>query len=171
MHQNVIDCLVERGFVDQMTSEDLRGHLQEPRKVYVGFDPTADSLHLGNLIPVMGLAWFQRFGHTPIAIVGGATGRIGDPSGKSSERPLLSEETLEHNVRCLDRFFQSIFPSASFLIVQNNKTMITSLPIAAAVMPSVATWCSLSYVALWAKMTNFGGVGIPTSSVRGLSRC
>lgn len=123
MHQNVIDCLLERGFIDQMTSEDLRDHLKNPRKVYVGFDPTADSLHLGNLIPVMGLAWFQKFGHTPVAIVGGATGRIGDPSGKSSERPFLSDEVLEHNVRCLDRFFQSIFPSSDPrpIVLNNNE--------------------------------------------------
>ena len=108
--ENVIECLLARGFVDQMTSEDLVEHLKLPRKVYVGFDPTADSLHLGNLIPVMGLAWFQKFGHTPFALVGGGTGRIGDPSGKSVERPLLSDETLENNVRCLDRFFHKIFP-------------------------------------------------------------
>lgn len=122
MKKNVIDCLEERGFIDQMTSEDLRAHLESPRKVYVGFDPTADSLHLGNLIPVMGLAWFQKFGHTPFAIVGGATGRIGDPSGKSSERPLLSDETLEHNVRCLDRFFHKIFPKKDPkpMVVNNN---------------------------------------------------
>ncbi len=123
MHKNVIDCLLERGFIDQMTSDDLREHVSSPRKVYVGFDPTADSLHLGNLIPVMGLAWFQKFGHTPIAIVGGGTGRIGDPSGKNLERPLLSDEKLEHNVRCLDRFFQSIFPSAGPrpIVLNNNE--------------------------------------------------
>lgn len=126
-HRNVIDCLLERGFIDQMTSEDLRKHLEEPRAVYVGFDPTADSLHLGSLIPVMGLAWFQKFGHTPIAIVGGGTGRIGDPSGKSIERPLLSDETLEHNVRALDRFFQSIFPPvAPRPIVLNNNDWLGS---------------------------------------------
>ncbi len=123
MHKNVIDCLLERGFIDQMTSEDLREHVSVPRKVYVGFDPTADSLHLGNLIPVMGLAWFQKFGHTPVAIVGGGTGRIGDPSGKSLERPLLSDEMLEHNVCCIDRFFQSIFPSADPrpIVLNNNE--------------------------------------------------
>lgn len=126
MHKNVIDCLLERGFIDQMTSDDLREHVNTPRKVYVGFDPTADSLHLGNLIPVMGLAWFQKFGHTPVAIVGGGTGRIGDPSGKSLERPLLSDETLEHNVCCLDQFFQAIFPSvAPRPIVLNNNEWLS----------------------------------------------
>jgi len=123
MHKNVVNCLLERGFIDQMTSEELRAHLEKPRKVYVGFDPTADSLHLGNLIPVMGLAWFQKFGHTPVAIVGGGTGRIGDPSGKSTERPLLSDETLEGNVRCLDQFFQGIFPRSEPrpLVLNNNE--------------------------------------------------
>lgn len=123
VHKHVIDCLEERGFIDQMTSEGLREHLMEPRKVYVGFDPTADSLHLGNLIPIMGLAWFQKFGHTPVAIVGGGTGRIGDPSGKSLERPLLSDEVLEHNIRQMDKFFHSIFPSVSPrpIVLNNNE--------------------------------------------------
>ncbi|MBS0625930.1 MAG: tyrosine--tRNA ligase [Verrucomicrobia bacterium] len=122
MKKNLIDCLVERGFVDQITSEDLKTHLDTPRKVYAGFDPTADSLHLGNLIPVMGLAWFQKFGHTPVAIVGGGTGRIGDPSGKSNERPLLSDEILDHNVRCLEQFFHKILPAKNPkpMVINNN---------------------------------------------------
>ncbi|HEV7736294.1 MAG TPA: tyrosine--tRNA ligase, partial [Chlamydiales bacterium] len=62
--QNVIDCLQERGFIDSMTSEELKSAVSRPLKIYCGFDPTADSLHLGNLVPVMGLAWFQKFGHT-----------------------------------------------------------------------------------------------------------
>jgi tyrosyl-tRNA synthetase len=73
-------------------------HLQEGmRSAYVGFDPTADSLHIGNLVPIMLLAHYQRCGHKPVALVGGATGMIGDPSGKSSERNLLDEATLRHN--------------------------------------------------------------------------
>lgn len=101
-----------------MTHAELRDKANHPMKVYVGFDPTADSLHLGNLVGIMGLAWFQRFGHTPVALLGGATGRIGDPSGKSSERPLLDDETLEHNMKCLHAFFHKIlkFPT----IVNNN---------------------------------------------------
>src|SRR5215470_12986651 len=65
---------------------------------YIGFDPTASSLHVGSLLTVMGLARMQRFGHSPIAIVGGGTGMIGDPSGKSQERLLLSSEQIEQNV-------------------------------------------------------------------------
>ena len=68
---------------------------------YIGFDPTADSLHIGNLVQIMTLVHFQRFGHKPFALVGGATGMVGDPSGKSAERNLLSEETLKHNQRCV----------------------------------------------------------------------
>lgn len=95
---NVIDVLQERGFIDALTSEDLHQLTEQPTRIYCGFDPTADSLHLGNLVAIMGLAWFQRFGHTPVAIVGGATGMIGDPSGKSAERQLLDEATLTHNL-------------------------------------------------------------------------
>lgn len=95
---NVIDVLVERGFVEAMTSEDLRSLVQSPLKIYCGFDPTSDSLHLGNMVAIMGLAWFQKFGHTPVALIGGATGMIGDPSGKSSERQLLDDSTIQNNL-------------------------------------------------------------------------
>ncbi|CAA0194478.1 Tyrosine--tRNA ligase [Tenacibaculum maritimum] len=79
-------------------------HLMEQmRSAYVGFDPTADSLHIGNLVPIMLLAHYQRCGHKPIALVGGATGMIGDPSGKSSERNLLDEKTLRHNQECVKK--------------------------------------------------------------------
>ena len=67
---------------------------------YIGFDPTADSLGVGNLVQVMTLVHFQRCGHKPIALVGGATGMVGDPSGKSQERNLLDEKTLDHNLSC-----------------------------------------------------------------------
>lgn len=121
--RNVIDVLAERGFIEQMTHQDLRERVNQPIKAYVGFDPTADSLHLGNLVPIMGLAWFQKFGHTPVAILGGATGLIGDPSGKSSERTLLDAPTLAHNVRCLEAFFHKILNFAQGprpLILNNN---------------------------------------------------
>jgi len=120
--KNVIDTLVERGFIDQMTHEELRSRVNLPIKAYVGFDPTADSLHLGNLVGIMGLAWFQKFGHTPFAILGGATGLIGDPSGKSAERNLLDQETLAHNVSCLEKFFKKIlnFPNGPRPVILNN---------------------------------------------------
>lgn len=96
---NIIETLKERGLIEAMTSEDLPKITEKSIKVYCGFDPTADSLHLGNMVAIMGLAWFQRFGHTPVAIVGGATGMIGDPSGKQSERQLLDEQTIQLNAK------------------------------------------------------------------------
>src|ERR1700749_2449507 len=87
-----------RGFLEATTSDDLDVFLSEaPRTIYVGFDPTADSLHLGNLIPVMGLAHAQRHGHRPLGLGGGGTGLIGDPSGKTAERMLLSQKQAEYN--------------------------------------------------------------------------
>src|ERR1019366_9143705 len=70
---------------------------------YVGFDPTADSLHIGSLIPIIVLMHLQKFGHKPIVLVGGATGMVGDPSGKSEERNLLSTEVLNHNVKSVQK--------------------------------------------------------------------
>lgn len=96
--KNVIELLEERGFIEALTNEELRILCKEPLKVYCGFDPSSDSLHLGNMVAIMGLAWFQRCGHTPVALVGGATGMIGDPSGKSAERQLLDAVTIEKNL-------------------------------------------------------------------------
>ncbi|MBA3237816.1 MAG: tyrosine--tRNA ligase [Parachlamydiaceae bacterium] len=96
--RNVIDLLEERGFIEALTNEELRTLANKPLKVYCGFDPSSDSLHIGNMVAIMGLAWFQRCGHTPVAIVGGATGMIGDPSGKSQERQFLDSETIEKNL-------------------------------------------------------------------------
>ncbi len=105
---NVIETLKERGFIEAMTSEELVELAKKPLKVYCGFDPTSDSLHLGNLVAIIGLAWFQRFGHSPVAIVGGATGMIGDPSGKSSERQLLDEKSIEVNLKGISKNLEAI---------------------------------------------------------------
>mmetsp|Transcript_52406 Transcript_52406/g.87120 ORF Transcript_52406/g.87120 Transcript_52406/m.87120 type:complete len:546 (+) Transcript_52406:53-1690(+) len=98
---NVIEVLRERGLLQAVTHEDIgqRLNVDEAVTVYAGFDPTADSLHLGNLVAIMALAHFQRAGHRPIAVVGGATGLIGDPSGRKTERDLISNETIERNLR------------------------------------------------------------------------
>lgn len=101
MIKNFVEELQWRGMIHD-AMPNIEEHLMETmRAAYVGFDPTADSLHIGNLVPIMLLAHLQRCGHKPVALVGGATGMIGDPSGKSSERNLLDEKTLQHNQTCV----------------------------------------------------------------------
>lgn len=121
---NVIDCLKERGLVDAMTSEELPKLLEQPLKVYLGFDPTADSLHIGSLVGIVVLRWFQKFGHTPVVIVGGATARIGDPSGKSIERPLLDAAAIDYNVARIKRHFDAVLdffhPRVRPLLLNND---------------------------------------------------
>ena len=119
-----------RGFLEAATSDDLDAFLSEARRtLYVGFDPTADSLHLGSLIPVMALAHAQRHGHRPIALVGGGTGLIGDPSGKASERTLLTREKTEENAagigKQLSRFFDLSSPDKALLL--NNADWLAPL--------------------------------------------
>src|SRR5438034_757835 len=99
MPTNVVQELRWRGLLQQMTDEALEKRLQqEPFTLYCGFDPTADSLAAHHMIALLNLARFQKAGHRPIALVGGGTGFIGDPSGKSEERSLLTPEQLEKNV-------------------------------------------------------------------------
>src|SRR5215475_10090094 len=103
-----------RGFIEATTSNDLDTHLSEAqRTIYAGFDPTADSLHLGSLVPVMALAHAQRCGHRPLAIVGGGTGLIGDPSGKSVERTLLSQEETDRNAAAIGKQLGKFFDLSS----------------------------------------------------------
>jgi len=103
MKKNFVNELTWRGMIHQVmpgTEEQLQ---KEVTTGYIGFDPTADSLHIGNLVQIMSLVHFQRCGHKPIALVGGATGMVGDPSGKSAERNLLSEDLLRHNQSCVKK--------------------------------------------------------------------
>ena len=94
--KNFVEELRWRGMIHDVMP-DTEAHLMEQmRSAYIGFDPTADSLHIGNLVPIMLLAFYQRSGHKPIALVGGATGMIGDPSGKSNERNLLASQTCRY---------------------------------------------------------------------------
>lgn len=102
MQRTVIDELRERGFIFQMTETGVEEAAKKEKLiVYVGFDPTAASLHLGHVIPIMGLAHLQRYGHQPIALVGGGTALIGDPSGKQTERALLPKEKIEANAESI----------------------------------------------------------------------
>ena len=99
-NKNAFDILKERGFIKQTVyEEDLYNQLgKEPTPFYVGFDPTADSLHIGHYIPVMAMAHMQRAGHKPIALFGGGTAMIGDPSGRTDMRQMMTRETIAHNV-------------------------------------------------------------------------
>ena len=124
MTKNIIDHLEKRGLIDQITSESLKEKVNAPIRLYAGFDPTADSLHLGHLVPILVLGWFQKFGHIPVAIIGGATGRIGDPSGKSIERPFLEDQIIEGNVKSITKFLKRILrtedSSIEPIILNNN---------------------------------------------------
>jgi tyrosyl-tRNA synthetase len=122
----LLDDLRWRGLVHQTTDDEGLGKWldEKPRGVYAGFDPTADSLHVGSLLPLMLLRRFQQVGHRPIAVVGGATGMIGDPSGKSQERNLLSAEAIEENVAGLraqmQRFLDFDASSSAAVLVNNH---------------------------------------------------
>ena len=119
-----IDELKWRGLIHDSTP-GLQKYLKDSqRTAYIGFDPTSDSLHIGSLVPIMLLAHFQKSGHQPIALVGGATGMIGDPSGKSSERNLLDETTLKKNESCikeqLSQFLSFDDKLSNHALIKNN---------------------------------------------------
>ena len=101
MVKNFVEELKWRGMIQDMMPGTEEKLMEGPTAAYVGIDPTADSLHIGHLVSVMILKHFQNCGHKPLALIGGATGMIGDPSMKSQERNLLDEQTLAHNVRCI----------------------------------------------------------------------
>jgi tyrosyl-tRNA synthetase len=103
MKKNFVEELRWRGMIHDIMPGTEEQLLREMVTGYVGFDPTADSLHIGNLVQIMTLVHFQGCGHKPIALVGGATGMVGDPSGKSAERNLLSEDILLHNLGCVKK--------------------------------------------------------------------
>ena len=100
---NIIDDLMWRGAINQMTDEEGLRQLTQEKAVslYCGVDPTGDSMHIGHLIPFMILRRFQLAGHRPVIVIGGATGSIGDPSGRTSERVLQTKEQVQHNVEKL----------------------------------------------------------------------
>ncbi len=122
--KTVLDILRERGLLEAITAPALATVVREPTVVYAGFDPSSNSLQVGNFVTIMTLAHFQRQGHPVLAIVGGATGMIGDPSGKSSERNFLSAGEVEHNLagirENLSRFLDFDHPAAPAQILNNN---------------------------------------------------
>ena len=120
---HVLDILKERGFIAQTTFEDeLYEQLKNPTTFYVGFDPTADSLHIGHYIPIMAMAHMQRAGHRPIALMGGGTAMIGDPSGKTDMRKMMTTETIDHNVECIQKQMSRFldFSEGKAIIVNNG---------------------------------------------------
>ena len=125
----MLDELSWRGMVYQQTDGLADALATGEISAYVGFDPTASSLHIGNLVPVMGLAHLQRAGHKPIALVGGGTGLIGDPSGKATERQLLSEEEIESNARSIEKQLSRFldFKGAHAARMRDNATWLRPL--------------------------------------------
>lgn len=121
---NAIDVLRGRGLFDAVTSPDIEKLAASPTAVYAGFDPTSSSLQVGNFVTIMGLAHFQRAGHKVIALAGGATGMIGDPSGKAAERKLLTPDEVHQNLigvkENLSRFLDFDSKTAPAKIVNNN---------------------------------------------------
>src|SRR4028118_1171994 len=119
---NLIDELRWRGMLQDIMPGTEDQLLKETTTTYIGFDPTADSLHIGSLVPILLLVHLQKAGHKPIALVGGATGLVGDPSGKSEERNLLSEDVLSENLagikKQLERFldFNTERPNAAEMV-------------------------------------------------------
>ena len=121
--EHILDILKERGFIAQTTFEDeLYEQLKSPTVFYVGFDPTADSLHIGHYIPIMAMAHMQRAGHKPIALMGGGTAMIGDPSGKTDMRKMMTTETIDRNVECIKRQMSRFldFSDGNAIIVNNG---------------------------------------------------
>lgn len=129
---NVFDILSCRGFIEQFTDEHaLRQKLSEPVTCYIGFDPTASTLHVGNLLPIMALMHMQKAGHRVIVLVGGGTGLIGDPSGKTRMREILTQEKIQSNVRAIKAQF------ARYLDFRDDKALLVNN----------ADWlCGLGYI-------------------------
>ncbi len=127
---NLYDILAERGFIAQSTDAEIRARFAQPITAYAGFDPTADSLHVGSLVPIMGLRWLQQCGHQPLVLVGGATGLVGDPSGKTEARKMLTREDIAHNAACIAKQIGSVVrfgDGATDAKLVNNADWLASL--------------------------------------------
>jgi tyrosyl-tRNA synthetase len=129
-HTNVFDVLKERGFIEQATHEDEIRELlgKESVKFYIGFDPTADSLHVGHFIQIIIMMYMQKYGHTPIALVGGGTCMVGDPSARDEMRSLMTKETIMENGRKFERLFGKYIDfSEGKAILDNNADWLLDL--------------------------------------------
>lgn len=127
---NVLDTLLERGYIKQFTHEEETRELLEKEKItfYIGFDPTADSLHVGHFIAMMFMAHMQKAGHRPIALIGGGTAMIGDPSGKTDMRKMLTKEQIEQNVAAIKKQMEKFIDfSEGKAILANNADWLLKL--------------------------------------------
>ena len=129
----LINTLTARGLLQDATSGLPERLGRGPLTAYVGLDPTADSLHVGSLVPIIGAAWLQRFGHTPIVLLGGGTGMVGDPSGKRSERPIMPVDEIDRNVEAIGRqvarFLDFNSSSANAARLRNNADWLRKVPL------------------------------------------
>ncbi|WBW98766.1 tyrosine--tRNA ligase [Oceanirhabdus sp. W0125-5] len=124
---NVYDILCERGYIKQTTHDNIKDILNNEKVTfYIGFDPTADSLHVGHFIAMMFMAHMQKGGHRPIALVGGGTAMIGDPSGKTDMRKMLTKEEIEHNVSCIKEQLSRLidFEDDKAILVNNAEWLL-----------------------------------------------
>ncbi|MBU5454970.1 tyrosine--tRNA ligase [Caproiciproducens sp. MSJ-32] len=125
---NVLDELMERGYIKQFTHEEETRELLEKEKItfYIGFDPTADSLHVGHFIALMFMAHMQKAGHRPIALIGGGTAMVGDPSGKTDMRAMLTKEQIQHNVDAIKKQMEKFidFSDGKALLVNNGDWLL-----------------------------------------------
>ena len=130
MHDNVYDVLLERGLIAQTTHEQEIRELLGKEKVtfYIGFDPTADSLHVGHFLQMVVMRHMQNYGHRPIALVGGGTGHIGDPSGRTDMRSMMTKETIDHNCECFKEQLAKVVDfSDDKAIMVNNADWLLNL--------------------------------------------
>lgn len=125
---NVYETLSERGFIQQVTHEEEVRELLDNRKItfYIGFDPTADSLHVGHFLAMMAMAHMQKAGHRPIALVGGGTAMVGDPSGKTDMRKILTKEQVTHNAECIKKQLGRLidFSDGKAIMVNNGDWLL-----------------------------------------------
>lgn len=129
-NENIFDVLNERGYIEQTTHEELRDFLgKESVPFYIGFDPTADSLHIGHFISLMVASQMQKTGHKPIILIGGGTATVGDPSGKTDMRRMMSREEINHNVECFKKQMSKFlnFEGENAAIIVNNADWLLSL--------------------------------------------
>ncbi len=127
---NLIDILYDRGFIEKTTHDDELVEYFDQGNItgYIGFDPTASSLHIGSLVPIMALAHMQKHGHRPIALIGGGTGLVGDPSGKTETRKLLTPEMVEHNARGIEKQLSRFIDfSKGKALILNNADWLSEL--------------------------------------------